>query len=243
LNVFTHEPRSQFQTYNAEEVVSVDKDVLKHVLFGQNFQAELHSKKLDDDEYVLGTIQHPAASDFTHGVPDVGGDGPRPLRRLLALDGVKHPENMSLLISTAVSMHYDGIYLVGPCIDPFNYKVLESPQGAGWTLPYCFGTPETLLALCKRHRLANYAAAAMSSQSVSGASSVVPIADLSDFDTDRFTGYCLTVGNEMKGASPELLRKSTRLALPMSELVDSLNAGVAGGILMHTMACAWPHVR
>ncbi|CAK0875436.1 unnamed protein product, partial [Prorocentrum cordatum] len=56
-------------------------------------------------------------------------------------------------------------------------------------------------------------------------------------------GICLAVGDESRGVGPELLRACERVALPMSELVDSLNAGVAGGILMHSLACAWVRRR
>jgi len=238
--VFTHEPRESFDAYNAERVVRVEKDVLKHVLFSNTFEAERHSKRMDDDEYVVGTIEQPLPSDFSHGILAIGDAAPRPPRRLLALDGVKHPENMGMLLSTAVALRYDGVFLSGPCIDTFNFKVLEASQAAAWTLPYCFGTTDELLALCKRHRLAPCAAASELSSQLHGASPAVPVAELPDLDARRYSGFCIAVGNESRGVSTELLTRCTRIALPMSELVESLNAGVAGGILMHTLACAWP---
>merc|ERR1719215_1568106 len=146
---------------------------------------------------------------------------------------------MSMLLSSAVSLKYDGVFLTGPCIDPFNYKVLESSQGAAWTLPYSIGTLSDFLDICKRHKLASFAAAAATSSVPSGVAPAVPVAELEDFDEDKYTGYSLAVGNETKGHSPEILKTSTRIALPMTGLVDSLNAGVAGGIVMHALACGW----
>merc|ERR1712110_1320859 len=54
-----------------------------------------------------------------------------------------------------------------------------------------------------------------------------------------FGGFCLAVGSESNGVQPELLSQCLQVALPMSEMVNSLNAGVAGGVLMHALACAW----
>lgn len=238
--VFTHEDRESFGAYNAESVIRVEKDILKHVLFSQGYEAMKHSNRLYQDEFVLGTIELPSETDFSEGVRAVGDTALRPLRRLLAIDGVKHPENMGMLLSTAVALRYDGVFLTGPCVDPFNYKVLEASQAVAWTLPYRFGTTDELLALCNKHQLAPCAAASEASSEAAGLSPAVPVAELPELDERKHRGFCLVVGNEAKGVSPELLRSCLRVALPMSELIESLNAGVAGGILMHTLACAWP---
>jgi len=137
-----------------------------------------------------------------------------------------------MLLSTAVALRYSGVFLSGNCVDPFNHKVLEISQAVAWTMPYRYGTTDELLEICKRHRLATCVAQ-------SAAPPAVPIAELPELDGRKFQGFCLAVGNESRGVSPELLAKCTRVALPMSELVESLNAGVAGGILMHALACAW----
>jgi len=224
--VFTHEDGDTFKLYNAEEVVRVEKAVLKHVIFSSSWQAHMKSLRLDDDDYVVGTIARPEPTDFEATAP----------RRLLAVDSVKHPENMGLLLTTAVALRFDGIFLMGRSVDPFNYKVLEASQAVAWTLPFRFGTSTELLALCKRHSLLTCAAA--SEASVQG-QRVVPVAELQELDAQQHQGFCLAVGNEMRGVSPELLQRCTRVALPMSPLVESLNAGVAGGILMHSLTCAW----
>lgn len=257
-HVFTHEAGETFKSYNAEEVVPVEKSLLKHVLFSQNFQAEKRSRKLYDNEYVVGTIERPAQANLASKLLDGGGSGLlTPPRRLLALDSVKHPENMGLLLSTAVALRFDGVFLAGSCIDPFSHKVLEASQAVAWTLPYEFGTQEELLALCQKCRLASCAAAAAGSAAgaaVEGgnaagggvgkarsrlAAAVTSVADLQELDRDRHSGFCLVVGSESRGVSPSLLQSCTRVALPMSELIESLNAGVAGGILMHALTCAW----
>jgi len=259
--VFTYEGREHFGKYNADQVVRVEKSVLKHVLFGQNMQAEAHSQTLDEDDFIIGTIEQPQPTDFLTGsslatspvLASKGIEEAHPLRHFLALDGVKHPENMGLLLSTAVALRYDGVFLSRSCVDPFNYKVLETSQAVAWTLPYCIGDTQDLLDICRKHRLRLCAATPPSpSSSLIGSGQkqgqgstgktgppAVPLDELPELDERRHDGFCLAVGSESQGVSPELLEKCTRLSLPMSELVESLNAGVAGGILMHNLACAW----
>jgi len=214
--VFTHEERDKWGAYNADRIVRVERELLKHVLFGA-FK-EQHAKRLDDDEFVVGTVEQP---------PPVDDFSPAP-RWLLAVDGIKHPENMGLLLSTAVALKYDGVLLSEDCVDPFNYKVLEASQAVAWTLPYRYASPGDLLALCKRHSLVPCAAHAEGTLV-----SELPLL------AEEHRGFCLSIGNESRGVRPELLGSCSRVALPMSQLSESLNAGVAGGILMHALACAW----
>merc|ERR1712060_119120 len=142
------------------------------------------------------------------------------------------PENMGLLLSSAVALKYDGVILSTSCVDPFNYKVLEASQGVAWTLPYRYCSSAELLELCRSHRLAPCAADPDGAQ----------LAELPTLGKGC-DGFCLVVGNESRGVNPELLSGCTPVALPMSELVNSLNAGVAGGILMHALACGWDRPR
>lgn len=214
--VFTPEAPDRWEGYNSERIVRAEKSVLKHAIFGAS--REGHSGRLDDDEFVVGTIAQPRPVDAF----------PESARRLLALDAIKHPENMGLLLNSAVALHFDGVVLGPGCIDPFNYKVLEASQGVAWTLPHRFCTPAELLQLCDERRLLLCAADA----------SGTPVAECAA-QTPGHAGFCLAVGNESRGVGPEVLAGSARVALPMSELVESLNAGVAGGILMHAMTCAW----
>eukprot|EP00933_Yihiella_yeosuensis_P052060 TRINITY_DN50046_c0_g1_i1.p1 TRINITY_DN50046_c0_g1~~TRINITY_DN50046_c0_g1_i1.p1 ORF type:complete len:275 (+),score=51.27 TRINITY_DN50046_c0_g1_i1:97-921(+) len=221
-SVYTYEPRNVFSSYNAEHVVRVQHSILKHVLFGP--AKEEYAKRLDEDDFVVGTIEPPT--------PIV--DFQFPPQRLLAVDGIKHPENMGLLLTSAVALKFDGLLLSSNCVDPFSYKVLEASQGVAWTLPYRYTTTSEVLELCKNHSLLPCAADSRGKE----------LAELQGAaETTQKRGFCLAVGNEADGVSPELLRGCTQVALPMSELVESLNAGVAGGILMHALTCAWSRGR
>lgn len=214
--VYTYESRDAFSSYNADRVVRVERSILKHVLFGP--AKEEQAKRLDKDDFVVGTIEQPK--------PVVQFD-PSP-QWILAVDGIKHPENMGLLLTSAVALKFDGVVFSNDCVDPFSYKVIEASQGVAWSMPYQYATPAELLELCKRNSLSACAA------TLDG----TPLDELPRLDAQR-RGFCLIVGNEANGVRPELLDRCRRVTLPMSELVESLNAGVAGGILMHALACTW----
>jgi len=214
--VYTHEEPAKWSGYNAERIVSVDRPVLEHIIFGPS--REEYKGRLDDDEFVIGTVEQPKPVD----------DFPDGARRLLALDGISNPENMGMLLSSAVALKFDGVVLAGPCVDPFSYKVLEASQAVGWLLPYHYANAAEILALCQRHCLEPCAADARG----------VRLPELPRRPAGT-RGFCLTVGSESRGVHPDLLAGCTRIALPMSELTESLNAGVAGGILMHALSCAW----
>jgi len=213
--VFTHESRDAASFYNADKVIRTPKAVLQHVLFG----AKAPSQTLSDGDLVIGQIKQPEATEEFEPSP----------RCLLAVDKIKHPENMGLLLSTAVALKFDGVVFSTECVDPFCYKVLEASQAVAWTLPYrSFATPQQLVELCDRHQL--LLCAAHKDGKV--------LSEVSQLSSSR-RGFCLVVGNEADGIQAELLSHCMQVALPMSELVESLNAGVAGGILLHALSCTW----
>lgn len=216
--IFTHEDPGSWGGYRAERILRTERAVLEHVLFPKTQAQREHARQVTDDDFILGTIDQPQpVEDFEEGT-----------RWLLAVDSIKHPENMALLLSTAVALKYDGVAISASCVDPFNYKVLEASQAVAWTLPYrFFDDPSELLAICRRHNLEPCAADARGTY----------VSDLPA--RTEGSGFCLTLGSESSGVQPTLLAQCTRVALPMSDLSDSLNAGVAGGVLMHALACAW----
>eukprot|EP00929_Paragymnodinium_shiwhaense_P043396 TRINITY_DN22314_c0_g1_i1.p1 TRINITY_DN22314_c0_g1~~TRINITY_DN22314_c0_g1_i1.p1 ORF type:complete len:271 (+),score=49.11 TRINITY_DN22314_c0_g1_i1:113-925(+) len=216
-NVYTWEEPKACSAYNAEKIVRVEKDVLKHVIFGPSRQHHAERLGLHDIDLVVGTIEPPAAVDNFE----------KP-SRLLAVDGVRQPENMGLLLSTAVAMQFDGVVFSDDCIDPFNYKVLEASQAVAWPMPFRWASAADLLALCESHGLTPFAADTQAA----------PVTDL-PIGAIAEKGFCLAIGSEASGVRAELREGCRQVALPMSELVDSLNAGVAGGILMHALTCAW----
>lgn len=215
-HVYTHEDRSA-GSYQAERVIRVEKSVLRHAIFGPS--REEHANRLDEDDFVLGTISPPKTIQDFEPAPQF----------LLAVDGVKYPENMGLLLTSAVALKFDGVVFTQSCVDPYNYKVLEASQAVAWTMPHRYASGADLLEICKKYKLLPCAATADG----------MPLSELPSSLSAEHRGFCLVVGSESTGVSPDVLQYCKRVALPMSELMESLNAGVAGGILMHALACTW----
>eukprot|EP00434_Breviolum_minutum_P038665 symbB.v1.2.034305.t1/scaffold4327.1/size41138/2 len=204
--VYSHQPRETFSSYYAEKVVRVQKPVLEHVLFG--VKQKFYAKKFDDDDFVVGTIEQPKE------VLEIDPSA----ERLLMIDRIKVPENMGRLLSCAVALNFDAVIFNRECIDPFSYKVLESSQAVAWTLPYQYLSNAELISLAERRQWMLCA----------GSPRGRPLSELSNFDEHR--GFCLIIGNEADGVHKELLKHCTEVSLPISERMDSLNAGVVGSL-------------
>lgn len=135
-------------------------------------------------------------------------------KRVLVLDRLQDPGNMGTLFRTALALGWEGIILVHGSVDPFNDKVLRAAKGANMLLPFWEMQEKEILAL-KRHV---YVADAK------GAS----LEDMS-FRSPLF----LILGSEAKGPSPSFLKSGTKVSIPMSREMESLNVAVAGSILMY----------
>lgn len=214
--IYTHEIRTTWGSYNAEKIVRMEKDLLEQILFDQSQRNQ--ASRLDDDEFVLGTIERPK--------PTAKFESPI---RVLALDGVRKSENMALLVAVAVALKYNCLFFLNNCVDPFSYKVLETSQAVAWTMPYRHGTPADLFAFCKEYSLALCAA------DVEG----IPLGEFPLKVRDEYPGFCVVLGSEVHGIDELILKKSHAVGLPMSDLMNSLNSAVAGGVLMHALTCVW----
>ncbi|CBZ55560.1 rRNA methylase, related [Neospora caninum Liverpool] len=145
-------------------------------------------------------------------------------RCILALCGVRYVWNVGILVRTAASLGFDGVYYVDGTADPFSWKVMEVSRGLHYNLPHFHGSAENLLRMCEE-------------------SDLLPIAaDISGERPEAFhgavmshRGICCILGNESRGLSEVILQHCRRVALPMSSLLDSLNVGIAGGIVMYEM--------
>jgi TrmH family RNA methyltransferase len=140
------------------------------------------------------------------------------VRRLLILDGVSDPGNMGTLIRTALALGWEGAYIVSNSCDPYNDKALRAAKGATFRLPLSFGNWDDLTGIISRNKMASLAAD-MDGTDIKEIKEVQKIA--------------LVLGNEAHGISSEADKLCTKVAIPMSGKMESLNVAVAGGILMY----------
>ena len=154
------------------------------------------------------------------------------LTKLLALDGVQDPGNLGTLLRSAAGMGWGGVFLLPGCCDPFNDKALRASRGAALSLPIQKGDAAALLYACGAHELQSLAASA-SGEDAERISRKQHNQGSAPGGGKGRGGVCLVLGSEGQGVSEEIRSLCREVAIPMAEGVESLNVGVAGGILMH----------
>lgn len=147
---------------------------------------------------------------------------------LLVLDRIQDPGNMGTIIRTAVAAGVDGIIVLKGSVDIFNLKVLRSTMGAIFKIPIVTGIDlEMLFELCN---------------DLKGEFALIS-ADLSGKPYNHLNypeRVMLVIGNEANGISTDILNISTlKVTIPIIGEIDSLNAGVAAGILMYKIFENW----
>ena len=143
-------------------------------------------------------------------------------RRLLALEGVQDPGNVGTLLRSAAAFGFDGVLLGPGCAAPFAPKTLRASMGAAGRLPVLVVSdlPAALTAL--RGRGVTCLAAALYHSR-----------PLDEVGTDFPGGVCLVIGSEGQGLTDAAVAAcDAAVRIPMTELVESLNAGVAGSVLL-----------
>lgn len=154
---------------------------------------------------------------FAYNFSDFGTDG----RKYLCLENIQDPGNVGALLRSAAAFGYDGVVLTEQCADVYSPKVLRGSMGAVFRLPVAV-TPDLrgFVSDMKKRGFASYAAA-LADDSVSPCETHFPEKML------------LLIGNEGNGLEPETISAcDTVIRIPMTKGTESLNAAVAGGILM-----------
>ncbi|NNK63526.1 MAG: RNA methyltransferase [Gemmatimonadetes bacterium] len=147
-------------------------------------------------------------------VADVGPD-----TRLLVLDAVQDPGNVGTLIRTAAAFDLDGVVLLDGCVDPWNPKAVRGSAGAAFRCPVALRSWTAIAPLLEGAGLPLWVADA---------------AGAGPADSVRRGGWALFVGSEGRGVRSEIRHRATGLAaIPMPGGTESLNAAVAGSILVY----------
>ncbi|WRS28897.1 RNA methyltransferase [Oscillospiraceae bacterium MB08-C2-2] len=144
--------------------------------------------------------------------------------RYLILCSLQDPGNMGTVLRTSEAFGVDGVFISSDCPDLYSPKVLRGAMGGIFRLPIalCPDMPALL------ERLAQKGVALYASALSQEAQSLPQM---------TFQGSCgLLIGNEGNGLSQELLERcSHQVMIPMAGRAESLNAGVAAGILLWEM--------
>ena len=136
---------------------------------------------------------------------------------LLFLDGVRDPGNLGTLLRTALAAGVQAVILTPGSVDVFSPKVVRSGMGAHFKLPVLMLDWNAI----KPHL----------------AGLKVFLADSSDGQPYNEAGFteplALIIGGEAAGAGSQAAKLATnRVHIPMHGESESLNVGIAGGVLM-----------
>jgi RNA methyltransferase, TrmH family len=138
---------------------------------------------------------------------------------ILVADAIRDPGNLGTLLRTAAAASVQALIATPGTADLFSPKVLRSAMGAHFRLPAVEMTWEDAHAYLQQNGLRVYLAEAGGGEVCWQANLCEPLA--------------LVIGSEAEGVSPEartLAGKS--LQIPMPGKSESLNAAIAGSILM-----------
>lgn len=142
---------------------------------------------------------------------------PKPIERVLIIDGVREPGNMGSLLRTAAAAAVDLAILSPGCVDPYNSKALRAGMGAHFIVPVIEAPWSEIRRFCSD--LTIYASRAD--------------AALSYADVDWTGAWALIVSSEAAGISAPARRLAQRaIAIPMAAAAESLNVAVAAGVLL-----------
>lgn len=135
---------------------------------------------------------------------------------LLIPDQIRDPGNLGTLLRTAAAAGVQAVLIPPETTDAFAPKVVRSGMGAHFRLPIHSKTWEEIEAQTKGLQ--------------------VYLADMdgtSCWETDLRQPLALIIGGEAEGASEAAQKLVTqKISIPMQGSVESLNAGVAGSVLM-----------
>lgn len=167
----------------------------------------------------LSDVPAPQGVVFTLPMPE--GEKPLSGQRFLALDQLRDPGNLGTVLRTADAFGIDGVILLGECVDPYSPKVVRSAMGSLFRVKLYTLTVQQLKAQLAEMHIPMYAALLDKNSR--------PVTEL---DLHR---ACVVVGNEAHGVSAETAVICDGSVIIPIQSAESLNAGVAAGILMWEM--------
>lgn len=148
------------------------------------------------------------------------------LGHILLLDAIQDPGNLGTMIRTAEAAGFTKVVLGKGTVDPFNDKVIRATQGAMFSIEIIHAD---LLDEIEKLKTDNYSiwAATLDNATVYS-------------DVEVTSNTALIIGNEGSGISTDIINVVTdKVKIPIYGRAESLNAGVAAGVLMYHLSTSF----
>lgn len=141
-------------------------------------------------------------------------------KRYLLIDAVQDPGNLGTMIRTADAAGYDAVIVGEGSVDIYNDKVIRSSQGSIWHLPVMNYSLNEAMETLHKHNVKIFATHL--NQTAESYLNIIPPQSLG-----------IIVGNEGSGVRTRHIQAADQsIYIPMPGHAESLNVGVAAGILM-----------
>lgn len=143
----------------------------------------------------------------------------------VALDGLNHAENVGVVVRNCGAFGVQAIFVGKNSSHPYLRRAVRNSMGAVFYLPvYSIDDLPSMLQTLKRdHGTTIVGADPKGSQSI--------------YESDLARNVCLVLGNEDTGISPEVLNVcSSQIAIPMSNITDSINVASASAVFLNETA-------
>jgi TrmH family RNA methyltransferase len=210
------------------------KGPIKFVLFseglnerGQQLIKMMKEEKVEVEEITSELLQSLSETETSQGIiavlaltnlPSSGIPAPNLLTYILIPDQIRDPGNLGTLLRTAAAAGVDAVFIPPDTTDAFAPKVVRAGMGAHFRLPIISMSWDAI------------------SQQLTGKNIFIADAngETTHWDADFKAPLALIVGSEAEGVSAAACQLATQLIrIPMPGQMESLNAGVAGAVLMY----------
>ncbi len=138
---------------------------------------------------------------------------------LVVVESVEKPGNLGALMRTANAAGADAVIVCDPVCDPFSPNAIRASQGAFFDLPLVIASASDALAWLNRRQIQPVATSPAGSELL--------------WEVDLATPVAVVFGAESTGLRGQWFQPPGRVGkLPIAGITDSLNVGVAAGIVL-----------
>ena len=141
--------------------------------------------------------------------------------KIIVLDNIQDPGNLGTIIRSSVAFNFDTVVISNNSVDVYNSKVIRATQGMLFKINIITTDLDTFL-----KNISN-------DYKIIG-TNVINGKKITDFK--KLEKFAIIVGNEGQGVSSDISSLChENIYIPMSKNCESLNVGVAAGIIMYEL--------